>query len=113
MKMFDRMEVISMTVRQPRYTKEEFARRGDEIYQSQVRLPPVGSANASRRRKSRQILSRLPTVGYANDIETGAFELGDLPRIAVDRLYDRYPDDQPWVIRIGHRSAIGGCCFKM
>jgi hypothetical protein len=26
-----------MTVRQPRYSKEEFARRGDEIYQSQVR----------------------------------------------------------------------------
>jgi hypothetical protein len=26
-----------MTVRQPRYSKEEFARRGDEIYESQVR----------------------------------------------------------------------------
>jgi hypothetical protein len=26
-----------MTVRQPRYSKEEFAQRGDEIYQSQVR----------------------------------------------------------------------------
>jgi len=26
-----------MTDRQPRYTKEEFARRGDEIYESQVR----------------------------------------------------------------------------
>ncbi len=31
----------------PRYSKEEFARRGDEVYQSQIRLPPVGSANAS------------------------------------------------------------------
>lgn len=27
-----------MTVRQPRYSKEEFARRGDEIYEFQVRL---------------------------------------------------------------------------
>ena len=26
-----------MTVRQTRYSKEEFARRGDEIYESQVR----------------------------------------------------------------------------
>ena len=26
-----------MTVRQPRYSKEEFARRGQEIYESQVR----------------------------------------------------------------------------
>jgi hypothetical protein len=26
-----------MTVRQPRYSKEEFARRGHEVYESQVR----------------------------------------------------------------------------
>jgi hypothetical protein len=26
-----------MVVRQPRYSKEEFARRGDEIYETQVR----------------------------------------------------------------------------
>lgn len=26
-----------MTLRQPRYSKEEFARRGNEIYESQVR----------------------------------------------------------------------------
>ena len=26
-----------MTIRQPRYGKEEFARRGDEIYETQVR----------------------------------------------------------------------------
>ncbi|MCA2622824.1 hypothetical protein PN472_16490 [Microcystis aeruginosa CS-1036] len=26
-----------MTARQPRHSKEEFARRGDELYQSQVR----------------------------------------------------------------------------
>jgi hypothetical protein len=29
--------VIPMTVRHPRYSKEEFARRGDEIYETQVR----------------------------------------------------------------------------
>ena len=26
-----------MTVRQPRYSKEEFAKRGDELYQTQIR----------------------------------------------------------------------------
>ena len=41
-----------------------------------------------------------------SDIETGSFELAEVPRIAVDRLYDRYPDAQPWVIRIGHRSMF-------
>jgi hypothetical protein len=35
-----------MTVRQPRYSKEEFARRGDEIYESQVR-PQVEAGNYS------------------------------------------------------------------
>ena len=33
-----------MIVRQPRYSKEEFARRGDEIYESQV-CPHVESGN--------------------------------------------------------------------
>jgi hypothetical protein len=25
---------------------------------------------------------------------------------AVDRLYEREPDAQPWVIRIGHRAVF-------
>jgi hypothetical protein len=29
---------MNMAVRQPRYSKEEFAKRGDEIYDSQIRL---------------------------------------------------------------------------
>jgi hypothetical protein len=36
--------------RKPLYSKEEFAQRGDALYESEVRLPPVGYANASRRR---------------------------------------------------------------
>ena len=42
----------------------------------------------------------------AIDIETGSFEIAEVPRVAVDRLYDRYPDAQPWVIRIGHRAVF-------
>ena len=79
-----------MTVRRPRYSKEEFARRGDEIYDSQVR-PQVETDNYGKI--------------VAIDIETGAFEVADTPIAATDRLYDRYPDAQPWVIRIGHRAV--------
>ncbi len=79
-----------MTVRQPRYSKEEFARRGNEIYETQVRSQ-VEKGNSGRM--------------VAIDIETGAFEVADTPIVATERLYDRYPDAQPWVIRIGHRAV--------
>lgn len=80
-----------MTFRQPRYSKEEFANRGNEIYESQVRQQ-VEKGNKGRI--------------VAIDIETGAFEVADTPMIAVDSLYERHPDAQPWVIRIGHRAVF-------
>lgn len=79
-----------MAIQQPRYSKEEFARRGDEIYESQVRSQ-VEEGNYGR--------------VMAIDIETGAFEIADTPISATDRLYQRYPNAQPWVIRIGHRAV--------
>lgn len=79
-----------MAIRQPRYTKEEFAQRGTEIYESQVR-PQVEVGNYGKI--------------VAIDIETGAFELAESAIAATDRLYERYPDAQPWVIRIGHRAV--------
>jgi hypothetical protein len=79
-----------MTIQQPRYPKEEYARRGNEIYESQVRSQ-VEEGNHGRI--------------VAIDIETGAFEVADNTIAAVDRLYERYPDAQPWVIRIGHRAV--------
>ncbi|MEN9520600.1 MAG: hypothetical protein RLZZ381_3188 [Cyanobacteriota bacterium] len=80
-----------MTIRQPRYSKEEFARRGNEIYESQVRSQ-VEEGNDGKI--------------VAIDIETGAFEVADTPMVAVDKLYEREPNAQPWVIRIGHRSVF-------
>jgi len=80
-----------MAVRQPRYSKEEFAQRGDALYESQIRS---------------QVEKENHGKIVAIDIETGAFEIAEAPRIAVDRLYDRYPDAQPWVIRIGHRAVF-------
>ena len=83
--------VKSMAVRQPRYSKEEFAQRGDEIYEFQVRQQ-VEEGNHGRI--------------VAIDIETGAFELADDTMTATRGLYDRMlPDAQPWVIRIGHRAV--------
>jgi 3-methyladenine DNA glycosylase/8-oxoguanine DNA glycosylase len=80
-----------MTVRRPRYSKEEFARCGEAIYECQIRA----QVEADNDRKI-----------VAIDIETGAFEVDDEPRIAVERLYDRYPDAQPWMRRIGKDSAV-------
>jgi len=79
-----------MTVRQPRYSKEEFAQRGDALYQSQIRSQ-VEEGNHGKI--------------VAIDIETGVFEVADDTIAATDLLYDRVPDAQPWVIRIGHRTV--------
>jgi hypothetical protein len=83
-------EVRMMTVRQPRYSKEEFARHGDEIYESQVRQQ-VEEGNHGKI--------------VAIDIETGAFELADDTMAATRQLYERLPDAQPWVVRIGYRAV--------
>jgi hypothetical protein len=80
-----------MEVRQPRYSKEEFSRRGNEIYDSQVRSK-VEEGNHGKI--------------VAINIETGIFEIADTPMQAVDRLYEREPNAQPWVIRIGHRAVF-------
>jgi hypothetical protein len=79
-----------MTVQQLRYSKEEFARRGNEIYESQVR-PQVEQGNHGKI--------------VAIDIETGAFELAKDSLTASDQLLARYPDAQIWFVRIGHRAV--------
>lgn len=79
-----------MTARYPRYSKDEFARRGDEIYETQVR-PQVEASNHGRI--------------VAIDIETGAFELANNILTATNALFERLPDAQPWIIRIGHRAV--------
>jgi hypothetical protein len=79
-----------MTVQQLRYSKEEFSRRGNEIYESQVR-------------------SQVEQDNYgkivAIDIETGAFELAKDSLTASDQLLAQYPNAQIWFVRIGHRAV--------
>ena len=79
-----------MTVPQLRHSKEEFARRGDEIYESQVRTQ-VEEGNYGKI--------------VAIDIETGAFEVADDVVTASEKLLARVPDAQTWFVRIGH-SAV-------
>ena len=79
-----------MTVRQPRHSKEEFARRGDEIYESQVRS---------------QFEEGNHGKIVAIDIETGDFEVDAGEIAACDRLEARHPDAQIWMVRIGSRHV--------
>ncbi len=77
-----------MTVRQPRYSKEEFARRGDLIYETQVRQQVEAGNNGKI---------------VAIDLETGDFEVDKSEIAACDRLETRHPDAQIWMVRIGSR----------
>ncbi len=83
-------------IQQLRYGKEEFARRGNEIYELQVR-PQVEKGNYGKI--------------VAIDIETGAFELAKDTLTASDRLLERCPNAQIWCVRIGykgvHRFGVG------
>ena len=63
-----------MAVRQPRYSKEEFAQRGDLIYQTQIR-PQVELGNHGKI--------------VAIDIETGAFEIANDTMTATRCLRER------------------------
>jgi hypothetical protein len=79
-----------MTVGELKYSKEEFARRGNEIYETHVR-PQVEEGNHGKI--------------VAIDIETGAFELAKDTMTASDRLLEHYPDAQIWLIRIGYKGV--------
>jgi hypothetical protein len=85
-----------MAISQPRYSKEEFARRGDEIYERDLR-PHVEAGNEGK--------------FIVIDIETGAYEIDADELVASDRLLARHPDAQVWLRRVGSRYArrFGSC----
>ena len=84
-----------MMPRQPRYSKEEFAQRGNEIYNLKIRS---------------QIEANHKGKFVAIDIETGAWELDADALVACDRLIARKPDSQTWLVRVGYPTVhrIGG-----
>ena len=79
-----------MTTLQPRYGKEEFARRGTEMYEQQIR-PQVEKSHQGRI--------------VAIDIESGAYELAEDSLTASQRLLIHHPDAQIWCVRIGHSGV--------
>ena len=79
-----------MTTPQPRYSKEEHARRGTTLYEQQVR-PQVDAGNHGKI--------------VALDVDTGAFEVADNSLTASQRLLAHHPDAQIWCVRIGYPAV--------
>ncbi len=71
-----------------RYDKQEFARRGDEIYEMQVR-PHLKTDDEGK--------------FAAVDIETGAYAIDEDELKACDKLSARVPDAQIWLVKVGSR----------
>jgi 23S rRNA maturation mini-RNase III len=81
-------EIMASTKR--RYDKEEFARRGDAVYETEVRprLAPDDEGKFA-----------------AIDIETGTYVVDGDELAAVQRLHARLAEAQVWVVRIGSRAV--------
>jgi hypothetical protein len=79
-----------MSATQPRLSREELARRGEDTFTQHVRpaLRPEDDGKF-----------------VAIDVETGAFELDEDDHAAVDRLHRRLPGAQVWLVRAGYPAA--------
>lgn len=75
-----------MTILKPRYSKQEFARLGDEIYDRIVRSQVEPSHNGKI---------------VAIDIETSAWEIDSNEIVACNQLRTKYPTAQIWIVRVG------------
>ena len=73
-----------------RYSMEEFARRGDAIYEKHIR-PKL----------TRKVVGKFLAI----DIETGEYEIAADKMKAGDKLLARLPEAQIWMVRIGYRSV--------
>ncbi len=78
-----------------RYSEEEFARRGDALVKTKVR-PNLTPADEDK--------------FVAIDIETGVYELDKNEMKAVNRLRQRVPDPQIWLVHVtlGYLHRFGG-----
>jgi hypothetical protein len=79
-----------MPPRQLRYPLDELVRRGQEIYQQQIR-PLVEEGNRGKI--------------VAIDIDSGAFEVADIVVTAGNRLFARFPNAQVFYVRIGYPAV--------
>jgi hypothetical protein len=79
-----------MAATEPRLSREELARRGDETFARQVRpaLRPEDDGKF-----------------VAIDVESGTYEVDEDEHAAVSRLHRRVPGAQAWLVRAGHPAA--------
>lgn len=77
------------SVQQTRYSAEETARLGDEIYERQIR-PLVEAGHHGKI--------------IAIDVETGAYALEETALAASRRLQAQRPATEVWFVRVGHRA---------
>jgi len=79
-----------MATRQARYGPEEFARRGQDIFDRVV-------GPALRPEDDNKFV--------AIDIESDGYEIDAKDHAATERLRKRYPDAQIWLMRVGHPAT--------
>ena len=79
-----------MRTKKPHYSKDEFAKRGDRIYERDIHL------HLTPEDEGKFVLI---------DIETGAYEIDADELAASDRLLARRPAAQVWMARVGLRAA--------
>ena len=73
-----------------RLSKEEFAERGDSVYETIV-LPQLNRSDEGK--------------FAAIDIESGEYDLDSDEMVAGNRLRARFPNSQIWMVRVGSRSV--------
>ena len=88
-----------MSLQQSRYSAEETARRGDELYEREIR---------------RQVETAHYGKVVAIDIDSGSYVVDDNALAASERLFTQHPNAEIWCIRIGHRALyhMGGRPIK-
>ncbi len=79
-----------MRTKKPHYSKDEFVKRGDRIYEQDVQphLTPEDEGKF-----------------VLIDIETGVYEIDEDELAASDRLWARCPTAQVWMARVGLRAV--------
>jgi hypothetical protein len=81
---------VTMALREARFSREEFARRGQEIYERQVR-PALRTDDEGK--------------FVAIDIESAGYEMDRDDYTATERVLHRLPDAQIWLVQVGQPAA--------
>ncbi len=78
-----------MPARQPRYSAEETARRGEVMCEGDIR-PHVEKTHRDK--------------VVAIDVDSGAYVIANNALAASERLLAQCPDAEIWCVRVGHRA---------